>query len=55
MNPPYDAKVSDDLAVRTSKLVSAALDQRNPSPELVKQLNRYLLVTHHHARLMVSK
>jgi hypothetical protein len=50
MNPPCDPKISSDLALRTTKLVNAALDQRNPSPELMKELNRYLDVTKHPLR-----
>ena len=50
-----DPKVSTDLALRTAKIVNAALDQRHPSPALVRELNRYLAVTEHPARLVESK
>ena len=50
-----EPKISTDLVLRTTKVVNAALDQRHPSPELVRELNRYLAVTEHPARLVESK
>lgn len=44
--------ISTDLTLRIAKLVNAALDQRHPSPDLVRELNNYLTVTQHPARLV---
>ena len=38
---------SDDLMTARKRVISAALNQRNPSPELVKALNRYLTLARH--------
>ena len=48
---PMTTVLSARLETARKRLVTAALDQRHPSPELVRELNRYLVAVRHPAAL----
>ena len=47
MSTPLSAKAKTAL----KRLITAALDERNPSKRLVRAVNRYLTLTEHRDRL----